>query len=189
MKDDTIHMPEAAEELDIELAERLEPYAEAPPVKAFSAFGKLSDQEPLLAMAGVAIIAGIVQRNSCLARRGAHVYGAVVLATVMKAGLKAVVARDRPTELLEHGRHEVHLGHTDDKARQSFPSGHAAGAVAAATATNRCWPQYRIPAYAAAALMCASRLPAQKHYLTDIVAGGLVGLLASAVVERIMPSE
>lgn len=65
----------------------------------------------------------------------------------------------------------------------SFPSGHTASSFATATVLQRefGW-KVGIPAYVGAAWVGASRLQAERHYLSDVVAGATVGILAGRAV-------
>ena len=65
----------------------------------------------------------------------------------------------------------------------SFPSGHTASSFATATVLQ-CefgW-KVGIPAYVGAAWVGASRIQSQRHYLSDVVAGATVGILAGRAV-------
>ena len=58
---------------------------------------------------------------------------------------------------------------------KSFPSGHATGAFAIATAIAENYPDYKIYAYGWATLVAVSRMYEDAHYFTDIVAGSAIG--------------
>lgn len=65
----------------------------------------------------------------------------------------------------------------------SLPSGHAAGSFATATVLQAHYGwKVGLPAYAAATWIAASRVQAQRHYLSDVVAGATVGILAGRSV-------
>ncbi len=57
----------------------------------------------------------------------------------------------------------------------SFPSGHAAAAVAGAMSLGRVWPAARWALAALAALIAYSRIYVGVHYPTDVLAGLLLG--------------
>jgi ABC-type amino acid transport system permease subunit len=61
----------------------------------------------------------------------------------------------------------------------SFPSGHSASAFATATVLQKefGW-KAGIPAFAVAGWVAASRVQMQRHYLSDVIAGATVGILA-----------
>jgi membrane-associated phospholipid phosphatase len=82
-------------------------------------------------------------------------------------GLKYAVRRERP----------------DGSSKNSFPSGHAADTFAFATALERHlnW-KYSVPAYIFSSYVAISRLPANRHWLSDAVFGSAVGIIAGRTV-------
>jgi hypothetical protein len=73
----------------------------------------------------------------------------------------------------------------DMSSRNSFPSGHAADTFAFATAVERHlgW-RYAVPAYVVSSYVAISRLPANRHWLSDAVFGSAVGIIAGRTVTR-----
>ena len=71
----------------------------------------------------------------------------------------------------------------DGSGKNSFPSGHAADTFAFATALERHlnW-RFSVPAYAFASYVAISRLPANRHWLSDAVFGSAVGIIAGRTV-------
>jgi membrane-associated phospholipid phosphatase len=71
----------------------------------------------------------------------------------------------------------------DGSGPTSFPSGHAADTFAFATALERHlgW-RYAGPAYAFASYVAISRMPANRHWLSDAVFGSAVGIIAGRTV-------
>jgi membrane-associated phospholipid phosphatase len=84
-------------------------------------------------------------------------------AMVITHSLKPLVDRRRP-----------------DGGGRSFPSGHTAiaGAGAGFIHLRYGWP-YALPAYAAAAFVGYSRVHAQRHHTSDVLAGGALGIASS----------
>jgi membrane-associated phospholipid phosphatase len=71
----------------------------------------------------------------------------------------------------------------DHSSRNSFPSGHAADTFGFATALERHlgW-RYAVPAYVFASYVAISRMPANRHWLSDAVFGSAVGIIAGRTV-------
>jgi membrane-associated phospholipid phosphatase len=62
---------------------------------------------------------------------------------------------------------------------QSFPSGHTATSVAAAVILGTLLPRWRRGFTAFAVLIAASRLVLDAHFLSDVLAGAMVGYLSA----------
>jgi membrane-associated phospholipid phosphatase len=112
--------------------------------------------------AGAALLAytgGKLFHKTQLAALGSDLFSAQVIAGTLSTGLKVVTNRTRP-----------------DGTRYSFPSGHSTAAFATAgVIANRygVWPG--IIAEAAATYVGLSRLQENKHYISDVAAGCLLG--------------
>ena len=92
---------------------------------------------------------------------------ALVMSEALTQTLKYTTRRERP----------------DQSGKNSFPSGHAADTFAFATALERHlhW-KYSVPAYVFASCVAISRLPANRHWLSDTVFGSAVGIIAGGTV-------
>ena len=73
----------------------------------------------------------------------------------------------------------------DGSSKNSFPSGHSSDTFAFATALERHlgW-RGAVPAYIAASYVAISRLPANRHWLSDVLMGASVGIVAGRTVTR-----
>ena len=91
--------------------------------------------------------------------------------------LKPALARSRPFEVIRDSR-VVGVR----PATYSFPSGHAASAVAGAFVTTLMLPRGRVLLWALAALIAASRVYVGVHYPLDVAVGALVGGAVGALV-------
>lgn len=95
--------------------------------------------------------------------------GSIGAAMLVTAGLKETISRTRPDG-------------SDDK---SFPSGHTSTSfAAAATLTNRYGWKVGLPAHALAAFVGASRVEANRHFVTDVLAGAAIGELSGFLITR-----
>ena len=89
--------------------------------------------------------------------------------------LKRRFRRWRPCETGLHPLYDVRPLEYFAADRFSFPSGHAMNAFAIATAIGLGWPLLLLPLAVAAACVAASRVFLGLHYVTDVVAGALLG--------------
>jgi membrane-associated phospholipid phosphatase len=82
--------------------------------------------------------------------------------------LKPIVNRERP-----------------DGGGQSFPSGHTASAFAGAAFLQRRYGwSCGLPAYAVATFVGYSRVEANRHWTSDVVAGAAIGIASNLVLTR-----
>jgi membrane-associated phospholipid phosphatase len=93
----------------------------------------------------------------------------------MATGLKYAFMRERPPD---GGRWFC------PRWDPSFPSQHAAGVWAVSAVVARGYPRYRVPAYAVAVVVTASRFFARKHHLSDLLVGSAIGYETGAMVYR-----
>jgi len=103
------------------------------------------------------------------------------VATVLANTLKSAFDRPRPPV----GHPEVHPL-VDVPHSASMPSGHAAGAFAAAVAVGLVHPRLRWPLLGLAALIALSRIWLGVHYFTDVLAGAALGSAVAYVAWRIV---
>jgi membrane-associated phospholipid phosphatase len=109
---------------------------------------------------------GRASGNAKIAILGADLARAQIVAQATTQGIKYVAGRTRP-----------------DGTDRSFPSGHTSSAFATATVLQRHFGwKVGIPAYALASYVGASRLHANKHYLSDVAFGAALGIVAGRTV-------
>jgi membrane-associated phospholipid phosphatase len=161
----------------------LEPHQESWPVRALSSVGGLGDQGPLRAVAGVIGLAGVLSGDRRLLRAGIRMILAHEVATALKNVVKHRVDRHRPEQARGRDDRKLKKGKRTQKAVTSFPSGHSAGSIAAARAFSREFPEYSAPAIGTAVTVAAAQVPKCTHYVTDVMAGLAVGLVAETVVD------
>lgn len=157
-----------------------EPYTEAPPMRALDLFSKLGDQPQLRFIAGGLMVAGTFAGNDRLVRAGARMLIAHEAATVIKDLVKTNIDRTRPRSAEKKAAKKPKKGNHIAKEKTSFPSGHSAGAIAAARAFSREFPEFGAAAIGGAAVIALSQIPRCAHYPTDVAAGVVLGLVAEA---------
>ena len=110
--------------------------------------------------------AGRLFNQPRLARVGGELVRAQLVAQSVTQAIKFTTQRTRPN------------GST-----LSFPSGHTASTFATASVVQRefGW-KAGVPAYAVASWVAASRMHADRHYLSDVVMGATIGIMAGRAV-------
>lgn len=125
------------------------------------------------AYAAVWLVLGVVAAwgNGAAARGVVRMAWGLALAALLVNGiLKPAVDRERPFV-----RDPAVRLVGPAPSGPSFPSGHAASAVAGAVGLGLLWPAGRALAWTIAGLILFSRLYLGVHYPTDVLVGGLVG--------------
>jgi membrane-associated phospholipid phosphatase len=97
---------------------------------------------------------------------GSELIRAQIVSQTLTQGIKFTTTRTRP-----------------DGTSLSLPSGHTSSAFATATVlqSNFGW-KVGVPAYAAAAWIGASRVQMKRHFVSDVIAGAAIGLVAGRAV-------
>jgi hypothetical protein len=109
---------------------------------------------------------GRALRQPRVARLGAELIQAQLMAETLSFAVKHVVRRERP-----------------DGSSYSFPSGHTTVSFASASVLRRTFGwKVGAPAYAVASYVAASRIQSQRHYLSDVVFGAALGTVAGRTV-------
>jgi undecaprenyl-diphosphatase len=103
-----------------------------------------------------------------------------LVATLLADVLKAATDRPRPS-VADPAIHPL----VAVPGSSSLPSGHAAGAVAAALAVGLVHPRLRWPLLLLAALIALSRVWLGVHYLTDVIAGAALGCVVAYAAFRV----
>lgn len=109
-----------------------------------------------------------------------------VLAYLVRTGgvetLKWLTGRPRPRQM---DGLTVFYGPSDKY--HAFPSGHAAFAFMFATLLAAWWPRWRVLWYGLACYVAAARMVADAHFLSDVMMGGLIGVLSAILILRRWP--
>lgn len=135
----------------------------------FTLGAALGDTATLAGLSVGTYAVGRIGGSKKVSHVGMDMLEALIVNEMIVEGLKYSTRRERP----------------DGSGANSFPSGHASNTFAMATALERHagW-KYSIPAYAFATYVAASRLHDNRHYLSDVVFGSAVGIMAGRTVTR-----
>ena len=111
-------------------------------------------------------VIGRLMKKSPVAHVGADLLQAQMIGGLLTHALKHSVRRTRPN------------GH-----KLSFPSGHTSAAFASAAVLERHFGwKIGVPVYALSAYVAASRVQERKHYLSDVLFGATIGIVAGRSV-------
>lgn len=110
---------------------------------------------------------------------------AIGIPSIVSVFAKWVFGRIRPKLSQKAGTLDFNFfTWTYDGIGLSFPSGHTTVAFSAAFALSTLVPQARIPLFALAGLVGAARIVLGAHYLSDVIAGALCGIVFASLVSR-----
>jgi membrane-associated phospholipid phosphatase len=129
----------------------------------------LGESPTLLGAASIVYAVGRLKDQPKVSHVGMDLLRSLLISEGLTQSLKYATRRERP----------------DHSGRNSFPSGHAADTFAFATALERHlgW-RGAVPAYVFSSYVAISRLPANRHWLSDAVFGSAVGIIAGRTVTR-----
>ena len=113
-------------------------------------------------------VIGRLQDSPTIAHIGSDLIRAQLLNGVLTLGLKVATDRDRP-----------------DGGERSFPSGHTSATFASAAVLDSHFGwKVGIPAYAVAGFVGWTRIRDNQHWLTDVVFGSTIGIVAGKAVTQ-----
>jgi membrane-associated phospholipid phosphatase len=122
--------------------------------------------------------AGLISGNQDVTRAGGRLGTALVLAGAVSSGLKVAAGRPRPNASLDSD------GFAPFSGQDAFPSGHTTVAFALATSLaddlHRTWAS--IGLYTLATGVGWSRMNDNKHWLTDVALGAVLGTTSAKLV-------
>jgi membrane-associated phospholipid phosphatase len=160
------------------------------PVRILTDFGKSEYVLSVLAMI-LAIIAIASPRFRGASRavliatgtRVQFVFLAVAIPVLAGDLIKGIVGRGRP--FVGGDANAFNFSHFAwTPAYSSFPSGHAITSVALAFAVSALWPRTKVVMLIYALVIVATRLVLLAHHPSDVVAGGIVGVVGAMFVRH-----
>ena len=158
------------------------------PVRILTDFGKdsylLWTLAATIAVIGLAIPALPRASRMKLVRygmRAQYLFLAVLVPVLMGDGIKWIVGRGRP---FVGGKANAFnfAPFNGTEAYASLPSSHAVTACALAFAVATIWPKARVAMAVYALLILASRLVLLAHHPSDVIAGGVLGVIGAVTV-------
>ena len=135
--------------------------------------------ESLLVVSAVLLIAGYAFQRASIKLAGWGTLLAHAVAGVVNTAIKHLVGRGRPKFMHADTSTFLPFG---GRGWDSFPSGHSMAAFAVATVLAVRFPKFRWALIVAALAVSVSRLVRSSHFLTDVIAGAVLGVLIGAIV-------
>ena len=174
------------ERIDQQVAARLALDGRTRAARWTGTFADAGDQPPLIILSLSIVAAGLAGGDARLRRTGMRMLTAHSLATLFKLLAKDRIDRTRPGALNEKG-YRLEPGTSRDGRLRSMPSGHSAGTMAIAGAIVPDYPGALIPAMTAATAIAVAQLPSKNHFLSDVLVGAGVGLVAAGIARLLIP--
>jgi len=112
------------------------------------------------------------------AEKSLFVFSVVAVSGILADIIKVIAGRYRPVLYFNRGWFGFDFFHIDSD-YLSFPSGHAATSMSIMVALGMLFPKYRFMYYLTGAIIASSRAVITAHYLSDVIIGGLIGVLTS----------
>lgn len=137
-------------------------------------------QETALLLSGGIVLAGTAIDGGRGARRGLAVVAGVLTASLANEGLNRAIGRSRPDEELGAWSFSPFGDHA------SFASGHATYTFALASAIDAVSDDWWVsaPFYGAAVASALSRVYHDRHWLSDVGAGAIIGMWVGGAATR-----
>jgi len=125
------------------------------------------------------IAVGLAARNPHIAKAGGRAAASIAIAAAIELSLKVIIGRARP----DSGLGSTHFDSFSIQSR-SMPSGHSALSFALVTSlageVRPIWA--RVGLYGLATATALSRVNDDRHWLSDITAGSLIGVTSAKLV-------
>lgn len=179
-----LHLSRAAPELDREVSRVAFHGDGGPDLWLYEGGAVLGNGLVDLVVTGAAWAGGELTGAEGVSRVALRSLESVVASDVMAFVLKLGIGRQRPAVASDP---TVYAPGTLDREYYSFPSGHTAHAFALAATLSRELEAGWVPyvAYPLAGAVGVGRVVGRRHWPTDVVAGGAVGIFSSHLVDRL----
>lgn len=112
---------------------------------------------------------------------------AIIINVISYNFFKILLGRARPYQFFQTGQYGFYFLQFQS-CMWSFPSGHATMISGTMTALSQFWPRYQWIYLGLIILICVSRLVLQMHYLSDVMAGVILGTATTTWVLQKNPA-
>jgi len=125
------------------------------------------------------------KRNPLVAKIALSFFLAIIISGMASNLLKFFFGRNRPVMLYDFDTYGFEFLHTRYY-KTSFPSGHTTVAAALGAMTALHWRKLTVPAAIFVILMAVTRLSTLNHFLSDTLAGMILGIGTALIIYRRM---
>ena len=132
-------------------------------------------------IAGILLFAVFRKSNPGRAYSGLFLSISVAVSGIGADIFKYLAGRARPTIYFTEHLYGFNCFHYEYE-WTSFPSGHAATAFSAAIVLSTLYPRWRFLFLLSGALIAFSRILLTQHYVSDVIAGSLLGIVSSILL-------
>ena len=132
-------------------------------------------------IAGMLLFAAFRKSNPGRAYSGLFLSLSVAVSGVGADIIKYLAGRARPTIYFSEHLYGLNCFHYEYE-WTSFPSGHSATAFSAAIVLTTLYPRWRFLFFFSGALIAFSRILLTQHYVSDVIAGSLLGIVSSILL-------
>jgi membrane-associated phospholipid phosphatase len=115
------------------------------------------------------------------AQKALFMFSTVAVSGILVDIIKVIAGRFRPVMYFNRGLFGFDFFHIDSD-YLSFPSGHAATSMSIMVALGILFPRFRFLFYLTGGIIASSRSVITAHYLSDVIVGGLIGVLTSILL-------
>ncbi len=135
-------------------------------------------------ISGILLAWGMLKKYSLAKKAGGLGLVTLLISEIVVGILKVLIGRPRP-QILESG--VSHVGPSMEEGYDSFPSGHSVSAFTMAVVLSFVFPRWRLWWYMTAVLVAFSRVYMDIHFVSDVLAGGIVGVLVAKGLFSVCP--
>lgn len=143
--------------------------------------------EPTLYLAAAGLVYLIYRkRDREYVQKARFLIGSIVLSGIAVNLLKWVIGRYRPSEWIKNEHYGFDNFSFLEYTANSFPSGHATTAFAVGISLMLLFPKYRFVLLTMTGIVALTRVVLYQHYMTDVMAGALVGGISAYILYQKM---